>query len=355
MICRTCLVTDRHPGVTLDASGQCGDCRAAAASGAPPTTVAPARGAGALRAALAAARGDGPYDCLVCWSGGKDSTFVLDYLVRDLGLRVAAFTFDNTFLAPQAFANMAVVREALPVEHVIVSPGARTYRAAARAAFEGLPLLPAGHLLRAGLRRHGPACYLCGTSFHHLAMRQALFLGCRVVVTGFTAGQSPGYYRDYRAAPLDAAGPPGLHPATHWPAIGRLMRRFFAAAGVDATPLFLSDAEAAAAERLSFLRLFDFVPYEPAAVVDRVTRLGWRRPPDTDACSSNCRLNAAGVAWYRDHFGCHPYAPELSALVRGGALERAAGQAILDQPLDEEQLRQIAHDLGLSPRALGLK
>ena len=84
----------------------------------------------ALRAAVDPFAGQADFDVLLCWSGGRDSTLALDVLVSDLGLRVAAFTFDNTFVAPGAFANIERVLEHLDVHHTIVAPQTQAWRAA---------------------------------------------------------------------------------------------------------------------------------------------------------------------------------------------------------------------------------
>jgi amino acid adenylation domain-containing protein len=45
------------------------------------------------------------YDCLLLYSGGKDSTYVL-YRLVELGLKVLAFTFDNGYISQTAFENI---------------------------------------------------------------------------------------------------------------------------------------------------------------------------------------------------------------------------------------------------------
>ena len=63
------------------------------------------KGAEALREKLASAEG-GRYDCLVTLSGGRDSSYVLYYAAKVLGLKTLALNYDNGFRHPQARANM---------------------------------------------------------------------------------------------------------------------------------------------------------------------------------------------------------------------------------------------------------
>lgn len=59
------------------------------------------------------------YDCLVPWSGGMDSTYVL-YMVKKLGLRPLAVHFDNSWVSPVARNNMqsAMARLGTPLKQI---------------------------------------------------------------------------------------------------------------------------------------------------------------------------------------------------------------------------------------------
>jgi hypothetical protein len=71
---------------------------------APWTTCAP------VRASPARTR-PAPYDCLMLYSGGKDSTYALCRLV-EMGLSVYAFTLDNGFISESAKENIRRSRRA---------------------------------------------------------------------------------------------------------------------------------------------------------------------------------------------------------------------------------------------------
>lgn len=49
---------------------------------------------------------DGAYDCVLGFSGGKDSTALLDYLINDIGLKVLAVTVDIGFMPDIAKENI---------------------------------------------------------------------------------------------------------------------------------------------------------------------------------------------------------------------------------------------------------
>ncbi len=52
------------------------------------------------------AAGKSAYDALCCYSGGKDSTYMLKMMVRQMGLKVLAFTLDNGFITDQSKQNI---------------------------------------------------------------------------------------------------------------------------------------------------------------------------------------------------------------------------------------------------------
>src|SRR5688572_20301599 len=97
MICKRCVLPDSFPGIDFDENGLCSLCRAE-----PSVDDAKKKRAG-LRSKLEdlyrSVRGSGDYDCLVAYSGGKDSSYTLFTLKEQYGLRCLAITIDNGFVS----------------------------------------------------------------------------------------------------------------------------------------------------------------------------------------------------------------------------------------------------------------
>ena len=70
----------------------------------------------------------GVYDCVVGFSGGKDSSYVLYRLKTHYRARVLAYTCDNGFLTPYAKDNIQRLTGNLEVDHVWVKPDASILR-----------------------------------------------------------------------------------------------------------------------------------------------------------------------------------------------------------------------------------
>ncbi len=64
---------------------------------------------------------NGKTDCIVPFSGGRDSTFVLHIVKKELGLNPIAFTYDWGMVTDLARRNIARVCGKLGVENIIVS------------------------------------------------------------------------------------------------------------------------------------------------------------------------------------------------------------------------------------------
>ena len=61
------------------------------------------------------------YDCLVGFSGGKDSTYIIYQLKKKYGMRVLAFTFDNGFSTEYGTKNIKNALEKLDIDHITFS------------------------------------------------------------------------------------------------------------------------------------------------------------------------------------------------------------------------------------------
>ncbi|PPK67114.1 OzmP [Actinokineospora auranticolor] len=115
--CQVCSLKAGHPGVVLDEQQVCNLCNLDFASDllvnyrytsdvfvefqqAPPATGT-------------------DYDCLFMYSGGKDSTYMLDKFANEYGKRVLAFTFDVPFESEHAARNIELAKAKIPATFVL--------------------------------------------------------------------------------------------------------------------------------------------------------------------------------------------------------------------------------------------
>jgi asparagine synthetase B (glutamine-hydrolysing) len=119
--CTRCVLPETMPFIEFDSAGVCNYCR----------NHAPIRylGPQALsRAVDPYHRPDGKPDCIVTFSGGRDSSYALHYLKTELRLNPIAYTYDWGMITDLARRNQARLCGKLGVEHVVVSADIRRKR-----------------------------------------------------------------------------------------------------------------------------------------------------------------------------------------------------------------------------------
>lgn len=112
--CKRCILPETYPYVGFDGEGVCRWCRTW-------KTIVP-KGEAALREHVAKyRRDDGKPDCIVAFSGGRDSSWGLHYVKKTLGMNPVAFTYDWGMVTDLARRNQARICGKLGVEHIVRS------------------------------------------------------------------------------------------------------------------------------------------------------------------------------------------------------------------------------------------
>ncbi len=112
--CTRCVLPETMPYITFDEQGVCNYCHA--------YTPIAYKGPEALLREVQAFKGnrtDG--DCIIAFSGGRDSCYSLHYAVRELGLRPIAYTYDWGMVNDLARRNQARLTGQLGIEQIIIS------------------------------------------------------------------------------------------------------------------------------------------------------------------------------------------------------------------------------------------
>lgn len=111
--CTKCLLPETFPFIEYDEQGVCNYCRHYAAPQLLPLEQLNEK-ADRIR------RNDGAEDCIVMFSGGRDSSFLLHYVVTELKLRPLAFTYDWGMSTPVGEENAARMCEKLHVKRIVI-------------------------------------------------------------------------------------------------------------------------------------------------------------------------------------------------------------------------------------------
>jgi glutamine---fructose-6-phosphate transaminase (isomerizing) len=113
--CTRCILPETFPFIEFDSAGVCNYCR----------HYVPKNQGGRiedLKEILAPYRSrDGEPDCIVAFSGGRDSSYGLHYIVKELNMQPLTFTYDWGMLTDLSRRNVARVCGKLGIENILVS------------------------------------------------------------------------------------------------------------------------------------------------------------------------------------------------------------------------------------------
>ena len=120
-----------------------------------------------------------PYDCIVPYSGGKDSTYTLWAIVRKYKLRPLVVSFDHWFYRPKTIENRKRTFMRLGVDVLTFTPNWRVVR----------------KLMFQALLRKGDFCWHCHAGVFAYPMQVAIKFGIPLLIWGECGGEYEAYFK----------------------------------------------------------------------------------------------------------------------------------------------------------------
>ena len=117
--CVSCGLPETHETISFDTTGVCNICRQHEFKN---DRIDWAANKKALDALIEEHRGKADYDCIVPFSGGKDSTWALYYLVKEYGVKPLVVRFDHGFMRPNLEENVKRTIRHLGVDILSFTP-----------------------------------------------------------------------------------------------------------------------------------------------------------------------------------------------------------------------------------------
>lgn len=328
MKCSICVLPDNYPGISYDTDNVCNFCKSA--------TKEVYLGAAALEKELKTVRnGPGQFDCVVPVSGGKDSTYVLYYLTKVLGLKTIAVNYDNGFTHPIATENLKRITEGLGVELVtirgtnqkkIMAGNLRSFLASPTASM--VPMMCTG--CRVGIV--GSAC------------KVARERNVKLIVMGWSRTEDT----PFKAAFLAADGGSvvkGLAKNV------LLNPRYLMYGGAKTQVLDYLHSYARIRDWGKILQIlhpgirqiafFDYIEYNPERIQEEIIeKVGWSCPDPANSWQFDCQIKLLQNCLYRTLVGFTASNDYLSSKIREGYITR-------DQALEslEKQKERAFHEL----------
>lgn len=328
-ICTNCILPDSFPGVGFDEEGLCNYCRNY--SGNEILAEQKQKYEKQFLKLIEQYKGKSAYDCLMCYSGGKDSTYTLDILKNRYNLSILAVTFDNGFISPAALDNMRRVVEKNGVDHIIFKVRFDLLKTIFNAAAT-TELFP-----KKTLERASTICTSCISFVKFITLKIAIEKEIPFIGYGWSPGQAP-----VNASVMKTN--PSLIRMTQKVVYDTLYK----IAGDAIRPYFLEDKHFDSDREFPHnIHPLAFLEYNEGKIYARMRELNWERPEDTDPNSTNCLLNAFANQVHEKSYGYNPYVFEIAKMVREGIMAREDGLIRFKEGTPLVQINTIKERLGI--------
>ncbi len=174
--CVLCLLPETHETITFDDSGVCSVCNNFGKK----QEIDWAARQNALLSLVAEVKIKGSeYDCVIPFSGGKDSTFSLLYAVKELGLRTLVVSFDHGFYRKKLVENRDRTLSRLGVDFIVFKPNQRLVK----------------KMMIQSLRDKGDFCWHCHTGISAYPLRVAVEKDIPLVLWGESSTEYTNYFK----------------------------------------------------------------------------------------------------------------------------------------------------------------
>jgi amino acid adenylation domain-containing protein len=323
--CLTCGLPSNVPKADLDEHSICGPCRLFARQ----SQIAEQffKSEDELLHIFEQARNSssGPYDCLMQYSGGKDSTFAL-YKLVEMGMRPLVFSFDNGYIPESAKDNIRRIVADLDLDLVWGETEA------------------INDILVESLRRFSNVCNGCQKVINTMSISLAVKHGITCIITGLSRGQSfetrVADLLSNRIFDIDDMDRTVIEARKAYHQMDDAVSRNLDMQAFDDEDVF---------EKVQFIDFYRYYDVPLSEVLDFLKNsTPWTRPTDTGR-STNCLINEAGIYIHLKERGYHNYAAPYSWDVRLGHKQRDSALNELVDNIDESRVQRMLREIGYDP------
>lgn len=271
-------------------------------------------------------RGKHDYDCIVPFSGGKDSTFTLWHLVMKEKLKPLVVRFDHGFLRPTLQDNALKTFRKLGVDVINFTPNWHVVR----------------KLMFESLRRRGDFCWHCHTGIFSYPMWIALKYRIPLVIWGEPSAEYSSFYSydddeevDERRfnrfvnLGINAEDMLGMldNTISDYPVTAR-----------DLKPYTYPPAGELRKQKVRSICLGSYIPWDVKVQVDLIKKeLDWQGdevegvPPEYDYEKIECFMQGVRdyLKWLKRGFGRTAHLASID--IRNGRMSREEGERLTDE------------------------
>ena len=259
--CVKCGLPETYETIEFASDGVCNICRGAEYK---QTSIDWTERKRLLDQLIAKHKGKSAYDCIVPFSGGKDSTFQLYYLVKEYGLKPLVVRFNHGFMRATIEKNCQRTFKKLGVDVLEFSPNWHVVK----------------KLMLESFRRKSDFCWHCHTGIYSYPLRVALMYRVPLIVWGEPQSEITAYY-DYLNDEIEYEDDKKFNMLRTLGITAEDMHRMISTPEDpvdirDLTPYTFPDVKELAKLRYCSVALGSFIPWDYQANTEVIKReLGW--------------------------------------------------------------------------------
>jgi len=182
--CNKCLLPETHESITFDEQGVCSICRQVEFKEGKIDWESRKQELGDL---IESHRGLYDYDCVVPFSGGKDSVWTLYYLMKEFKVKPLVVRFDHGFLRPNLNENTIKVLRSMGADFLSFTPNWKVVQ----------------KLMLQSFLEKGDFCWHCHTGIFSYPMHVAIKYKVPLIFWGEPSAEYTSYYSYDQAEEVD--------------------------------------------------------------------------------------------------------------------------------------------------------
>ncbi|MFX1426352.1 MAG: hypothetical protein ACFFBE_07855 [Promethearchaeota archaeon] len=276
-----------------------------------------------------------PYDCVLGYSGGKDSTALLDFLVNDLGLTPLAVTSDTGFMTDIAKENIRDTLKQIQVDQILIKDCIPTFTKLYRYHF-------LNHNSNETLLARD-ICDYCSDLIHSIVVKEAIKHKIPYVLFGYSPDQIFRYFYEI----------PQEEIINDWKPELLLNNPIFN----NSDALWYLDSEELTSGNLPRVLLpYHVIPYREEKIIDLVESKNYIKKGHADPLLTNCNVVHAATFYDFNRYGGILYAFQYAELVRQNPQVRKkwlrtlriVAPLILENKFKEKEVNNFLETIGIS-------
>ncbi len=353
-VCQKCVLPNNLFGLKVDEQGLCNFC-------ADPSHVNPnwkkvkiedakrkekLKDWNALIKKLQETYGDKEYSCVIGFSGGKDSTALVDTVINEYHLKPFLVAVDIGFMTKVAKDNIKQTIEKLGIKDGFVfADGA-------------IPVFT--KLYEYHFKNHNSneksltidICHICTDLLHTIIVKEAMKRNINYVFIGFSPDQIARYF--YETSKEDTLKDGSPRPAAFKNMLSEEDLKWYLDSTTDINQL------------PSIYYPYHVIPYDEKEVIRRIESKGYILKGKGDSVLTNCHVVKAALMYDFYRYGGITYAVQYAELIRQKTpdeerkksrkeylrLMTSVGRNILDDRFEPEGVKMLLDRIGVSKESL---